>query len=265
MDLGLANATAVVAGGGRGMGLATARGLAEEGARVAVLARSRRDVDRVVADLSQRGSPDAVGLVADVRDKGRIDQVFAELAAHWGGELNVLINAVGPTVLGTAESLTDDQWRVAFDDGVLGMVHCVRAALPHLRRAQWARIVNFSASSTRRQSISLAAYTATKAMVTSISKNLSLLLAPDGILVNVVSPGTVVSEGLIGWAQSVGVDSTDPHELMNAVATHYGHPCHLARAGRPDEVGYVATFLASRRNSYMTGADVNVDGGTDFT
>ncbi len=76
----------------------------------------------------------------------------------------------------------------------MGMVHCVRSALPLLRKAEWARIVNFSAHSTQRQSDILPAYTAAKAMVTSISKNLSLTLAPDEILVNVVSPGSFVSE-----------------------------------------------------------------------
>lgn len=102
------------------------------------------------------------------------------------GELNILINAVGPSAAGTFEDLTDDEWRQAVDDGVMGMVHCVRSALPLLRKADWARIVNFSAHSTQRQSVILPAYTAAKSMLTSISKNLSLLLAKDEIMVNVV-------------------------------------------------------------------------------
>jgi NAD(P)-dependent dehydrogenase (short-subunit alcohol dehydrogenase family) len=224
MDLGLTNATAVVVGGGRGMGLAAARCLADDGARVAILARSRADLDRAAADLTDRGSPDALGL-----------------------------------------DLTDEQWRQAFDDGVMGMVRCVRSALPLLRKAAWARIVNFSAHSTQRQSVILPAYTAAKAALTSISKNLSLLLAKDEILVNVVSPGSIASESLVGWAKSVGVDGDDPYQLMDAIAKHFGHPAHLPRAGLLDEMGSVVAFLASRRNSYMTGANINVDGGSDFT
>jgi NAD(P)-dependent dehydrogenase (short-subunit alcohol dehydrogenase family) len=224
MDLGLTNATAVVVGGGRGMGLAAARCLADDGARVAILARSRVDLDRAAADLTDRGSPDALGL-----------------------------------------DLTDEQWRQAFDDGVMGMVRCVRSALPLLRKAAWARIVNFSAHSTQRQSVMLPAYTAAKAALTSISKNLSLLLAKDEILVNVVSPGSIASESLVGWAKSVGVDGDDPYQLMDAIAKHFGHPAHLPRAGLLDEMGSVVAFLASRRNSYMTGANINVDGGSDFT
>ena len=265
MDLGLTNATAVVVGAGRGMGLASARCLADDGARVAVVARSRADLDRAAEDLARRGSPDAFGLVADIRDAGQVDDAFAELAKRWDGELNVLINAVGPTVRGDFEALSDEQWRQAVDEGVMGMVHCVRSALPLLRKATWGRIVNFSAHSTQRQSVTLPAYTAAKAMMTSISKNLSLSLAKDEILVNVISPGSVASESLVGWAKSIGVDGDNPYRLMDAIAKHFGHPAHLPRAGLPDEIGPVVAFLASRRNSYMTGANVNVDGGSDFT
>jgi 3-oxoacyl-[acyl-carrier protein] reductase len=265
MDLGLANAASVVVGGSSGMGLATARCLADEGARVAVVGRSTAKIDSAVTDLNGRGSLDAFGLAADIRDAGQVDKVFAELGERWDGELNVLVNTVGPGAPGSFENLTDEQWREAVEDGVMGMVRCVRAALPLLRKAQWARIVNFSAHSTQRQSVMLPAYTAAKAMLTSVSKNLSLLLAKDEILVNVLSPGSVASESLVGWASSVGVDGTDTYALMEAIAKHFGHPAHLPRAGLVDEIGPVAAFLASRRNSYMTGANVNVDGGSDFT
>ncbi|WP_063042186.1 SDR family NAD(P)-dependent oxidoreductase [Nocardia pseudovaccinii] len=265
MDLGLTDAAAVVVGGSRGMGLAAARCLADDGARVAVLGRSRPDLDDAVKDLTHRGSPDAIGLVADVRDADQIAAAFAELGQRWHGELNVLVNTVGPTVQGRFDILTDDQWLEAVEDGVLSMVRSVRAALPLLRKAEWARIVNFSAHSTQRQSIPLAAYTAAKAMLTSASKNLSLLLAAEEILVNVVSPGTFVTPALVDWAHSVGVESDDPYLLMAEIAEHYGHPAQLPRAGRPEEIGPVVAFLASRRNSYMTGANVNVDGGSDFT
>lgn len=265
MDLGLGDATAVVVGGGRGMGLAAARCLADDGARVALVGRTAAVLDAAADELTDRGSPDAVGLVADTTDEAQVHRVFDEIGQRWGGQLNILVNAVGPSVQGTFDELGDDQWRTAIDEGAMGMVRCVRAALPLLRAAGWARIVNFAAQSTQRQSPRLAAYTAAKAMVASISKNLSLSLAPDEILVNVVSPGSIASEALIGWAESVGVDGTDPYALMTAIDEHFGHPAHLPRAGTPDEIGPVVAFLASKRNSYMTGANVNVDGGSDFT
>jgi NAD(P)-dependent dehydrogenase (short-subunit alcohol dehydrogenase family) len=247
------------------MGLATARCLAEDGARVALVGRSADVLDAAAEELGRIGSPDAIGVVADIGDAAHVDEVFAGLSKRWDGQLNVLINTVGPSAAGTFEQLTDEQWRAAVDDGVMGMVHCVRSALPLLRNAEWARIVNFSAHSTQRQSVMLPAYTAAKSMVNSVSKNLSLLLAKDEILVNVVSPGSIASEALLGWADSVGVDGTDPYKLMDAIDEHFGHPAHLPRAGLPTEIGPVAAFLASRRNSYMTGANVNVDGGSDFT
>jgi 3-oxoacyl-[acyl-carrier protein] reductase len=264
MDLGLSNATAVVVGGGRGMGLAAARCLADDGARVAIVGRTRSVLDAAAEDLASRGSPDALGLVADVTDAEAAQRVFDEVSHRWQGELNILVNVAGPGAVGAFEDLTDGQWRQAVDEGVMGMVHCVRSALPLLRTAEWARIVNFSAHSTQRQSVILPAYTAAKAMVTSITKNLSLALAPDEIMVNVVSPGSILSESLVGWAGSVGIDGSDPYAVMAGIDKHFGHPAHLPRAGRPDEIGPVVAFLVSRRNSYMTGANINVDGGSDF-
>lgn len=265
MDLGLGNATAVVVGGGRGMGLAAAHCFADDGARVAVVGRNREALDGAAAQLRERGSPDAFGVVADTVDEAQVREAFSVLSDRWDGQLNILVNAVGPSVRGTFDELSDEDWRRAIDEGAMGMVHCVRAALPLLRAAEWARIVNFSAHSTQRQSAILPAYTAAKAMVTSVSKNLSLSLAPDEILVNVVSPGSIASEALVGWADSVGVEGSDPYALMEAIDEHFGHPAHLPRAGLPSEIGPVVAFLASRRNSYMTGANINVDGGSDFT
>lgn len=265
MDLGFDGATALVVGGSRGMGLATARCLAEEGARVAVVGRSGGDVEAAARDLAERGSPEAIGLVADVRGGTAVHAVFDELAGRWAGRLNVLVNTVGPNVQGRFDALTDEDWRESVEHGAMSMVRCVQAALPLLRRAEWARVVNFSAHSTQRQSVNLVAYTAAKAMVTSISKNLSLLLAPEEILVNVVSPGTFVTPALCDWAATVGIDSDDPYRLMAAIGEHFGHPAQLPRAGLPEEIGPVVAFLASRRNTYMTGANVNVDGGSDFT
>jgi len=265
MDLGLAGANAVVVGGSRGMGRAAARCFADDGARVAVIARSADGFDRVVAELTGRGSPEAFGVAADMTDEAAVVTAFDEIARRWDGTVNILVNAASGSVAGTFDTLSDADWRTAVDGGAMGMIHCVRAALPLLRRAEWARIVNFSASSTKRQTVSLVAYTAAKSMVTSVSKNLAQLLAPEEILVNVVSPGSVASEALVGWARTVGVDSDDPYRLAEAVTEHFGHPAYLPRTGLPEEVGPVVAFLASKRNSYMTGADVNVDGGTDFT
>ena len=264
MDLGLSGATVVVQGGSQGMGLAAAECFAADGAKVAILARTQTTLEPAVARLLELGAVEAVALQGDVTQPDQVAAAFKQIGERWGA-LNVLVNAVGPTVgLGGFEQLTDDDWFAAVDAGAIGMVRCVRAALPLLRAAEWARIVNISAHSTKRQTESLVAYTAAKTMVTSITKNLSLSLAKDEILVNTVSPGSFASEGLASWARSVGIDPDDLYAVMRGIEKHFGHPAHLPRAGAPSEIGSVIAFVASRRNSYMTGANINVDGGSDF-
>jgi len=264
MDLGLAGARVVVQGGTQGMGRAAADCFADDKACVAVLARTVADLDATVEALLARGAPEAFGIPTDITDPASVDAAFTRIGERWG-EINVLVNATGPAGLGRFEDLTDDEWRETLDLGALGMIRCCRAAIPLLRKAEWGRIVNVSAHSTKRQTAVLPAYTAAKSVVTSVSKNLSLSLAEDEILVNTVSPGSFATEALRGWARSVGIDPTDLYGIMQGIAEHFGHPAHLPRAGDPDEIGPVIAFLASKRNSYMTGANVNVDGGSDFT
>jgi NAD(P)-dependent dehydrogenase (short-subunit alcohol dehydrogenase family) len=266
MDLGYADAAVAVTGGTKGMGRAIAECLAAEGARVAVLARGRDALDDTVAALTGAGSPDAVGLAVDVTDADAVNAAFAALDTRWG-TLNVLVNTVGPAA-GRFENLTDDDWTAAFELGTMAAVRCVRAALPLLRRAEWARIVNFAAHSIQRQSAILPAYTASKAALASVSKNLAKSLAAEGILVNTVSPGTIVTasftENLREVFEARGLDASDPHDVMRWIDDVFHQPADLGRAGLPEEVAAVVAFIASQRNGYVTGANINVDGGSDF-
>lgn len=247
------------------MGRAAAECFAADGARVAVLARTKTDLDTTVEQLRALGSPDAIALQADITEPEQVRNAFRVVGDRWGA-LNILVNATGPASAGGMfDDLSDDDWIAIFEIGAMGMIRCVRAALPLLRAAEWARIVNVSAHSTKRQSPSLIAYTAAKSIVTSVTKNLSLTLAPEQILVNTVSPGSFATEALRGWASSVDIDPDDLYAVMRGIDEHFGHPAHLPRAGDPSEIGPVIAFLASKRNSYMTGANVNVDGGSDFT
>ena len=266
MDLGLAGAVVAVTGGTKGMGRAAAECFASDGARVAVLARGAEALTETAAALSGRGSPDVLALPVDVTDRAAVERAFGEIGTRWG-RLNALVNTVGPGA-GRLDELSDDDWRQTFSIGTMAAVHCVRAALPLLRRAEWARIVNVSAHSIQRQSPMLVAYTASKAALTSISTNLARSLAPEGILVNTVSPGTIVTasftENLKPVLGELGLDASDPHDVMRWIADTFHQPADLGRAGLPDEVGAVIAFLASRRNGYVTGANVNGDGGSDF-
>lgn len=270
MDLGLEGAAVVVSGGTAGMGRAAAECFALEGARVAVLARGEEGLAATTEALLVRGAADAVALRADLTDEAAVAAAIGSLGDRWG-ELNVLVNAAGPVDVGIGrfDSTDDDEWFATFDIGTLGAVRCVRAALPLLRGAEWARIVNVSAHSTKRQSADIVAYTAAKAALTSVSKNLSLSLAPEGILVNTVSPGSFASAGMRSYVESLpperGADPDDLVDIMRIIAEDFGHPAHLGRAADPSEIGPVIAFVGSKINTYMTGADINVDGGSDFT
>lgn len=266
MDLGIAEAAAVVTGGSKGMGRAVADILAADGARVAVMARGRDALDETVTALTASGSPDAVGISVDMTDPASIDAGFRQVQDRWG-ELNILVHTIGP---GAArfEDLDDSGWDAAFDLGMMSAVRSVRSALPMLRGADWGRVVIFSAHSIKRQSPNLVAYTASKAAVTSIAKNLAKSLAPDGILVNAVCPGSIVTasftEGLREIFAAENLDPADPYDVMTWIDRTFHHPADLGRAGLPDEVASLVAYLASRRNGYVTGACVNADGGSDF-
>jgi NAD(P)-dependent dehydrogenase (short-subunit alcohol dehydrogenase family) len=266
MDLGLEGSAVVVTGGSKGMGRATAEAFADEGARVAILARGTAAIDEAVDELSRRGSPDALGISVDLGDRAAIDAAFAELGARWGS-INSLINTVGPNE-GSFADLDDEGWTETFELGLMAAVRCTRAALPLLRAAEWARIVNFAAHSIQRQSPRLVAYTASKAAVASMSKNMARTLAPEGILVNTVSPGTIVTasftETLAPILAADGFDASDPVEVMTWIDQNFHHPADLGRAGVPEEVASITVYLGSHRNGYVTGANVNVDGGSDF-
>lgn len=267
MDLGLAGAKAVVTGGSKGMGLAIAQTLASEGAGVAVMARGRVALDAAVDSLISAGAPDAVGISVDMSDADAIAAGFAEVSDRWGGRLNSLVHTIGPGD-GYFEQMDDADWDTAFTLGTMSGVRSVRAALPMLRAADWARIVTLSAHSIQRQNPRIVAYTASKAALSSITKNLSKSLAKEGILVNCVCPGTIVTasftENLREILAADGLDASNPEHVMQWIDDNFHQPCDLGRAGLPEEVASITTYLASRCNGYVTGATVNVDGGSDF-
>jgi 3-oxoacyl-[acyl-carrier protein] reductase len=235
---------------------------------VAVMARGREALDETVARLTELGSPDAIGISVDVVDAISITDGFAELDRRWG-ELNSLVCAVGPEVSQLPwDQVSDEQFQHAFTIGALSAVRSARAALPLMRAAKWARIVNLAAMSARSQGFGLIEYTAAKAALISITKNLSLELAADGILANIVSPGTYVSDQMVHFIETLpadaGVSADDPASVMRYISEFFGVRADLGRAGIPSDIGPVICFLASARNTYTTGSNVNVDGGSNF-
>ena len=267
MDLGFSGAHVCVQGGSAGMGRAAAEAFARAGASVAILGRTAPRLEEAVDRLRAIGSPDVIAIATDIADRASVDAAFVEIGTRWPC-LNALVNAAGPQTSGQAwHAIDDGKWLESFSVGALGAVRCVRAALPLLRAADWARVVNVSAMSVQHHSPGLADYTAAKAALNSISKNMALELAGEGILVNIVSPGPVMSDNLRAYVVQGSNGTVDPDDLIAAgqwLKERFGSTTDLGRVAHPDEVAPAILLAAARASTFMTGANINVDGGSHF-
>jgi 3-oxoacyl-[acyl-carrier protein] reductase len=253
----------VVTGGTSGIGLAVAERLASNGGSVAVVGRRLDVLEDAEAAVKAAGAVDVLAAQADAGREDQVRATFEAVGARWGS-VNVLVNTIGPSSAGRFDDLDDAAWAAAFEDGVMTGVRIVRHALPLLRLAPWARIVNVTAMSIQHQSAGLIAYTAAKAALASMTKNLAKTLAPEEILVNAVAPGAILTRSIRYAVRAAGGDPDDPHDACRVMSEQYGASIDLGRVGLPNEVAEVIAFCASPSNTFMTGATINVDGGSDF-
>jgi 3-oxoacyl-[acyl-carrier protein] reductase len=273
MELGLKNAAVCISGATKGMGRKTALAFAREGARVAVGARDQAELDLLVQELRDVGAADALGIRADVGRLADIDRMFQSIDARWG-ELNTLINMVGPTRPPGGRDfieIPDEAWQWYFDIGIMSVVRCTRSAVPLMRKAGWGRVVNISSIMARIAGPGEAPYMAAKAGMNAVSKNIAWTLAKESILVNTVTPGAFHTEAMRSYMTLSGAaDNYDVNDL-SAVARYldsmYGGRVTgaIGRVALADEVTSVLLLLGSRANTYVVGADLPVDGGTDYS
>lgn len=273
MDLGLKNANVVVVGASRGMGRGTARKFAGEGANLALVARSKKGLEKTAEQCRQAGAGEVIVLEADMSSSAAVDAAFAELGQSWS-HINALVNNAANSIgtHGNFEKFTDEEVYVeAFGRITLGYVRTTRAALPFLKKAEWARIVNISTASTAHPGPFLHVYNMTKSAVVSMSKAQAQEFAPLGISVNVMSPAGIMVEGgnwgevMNGYFAKAGLDPTDPTSPVKLAKIQFGGDTSwIERYGLIDEYATAIAFLASKANSYMTGANVNIDGGSYF-
>ncbi len=273
MDLGLTGAAVCVSGGTKGLGREAALAFAREGARVAVTARRIEGLNHTVDALRAAGAADAFGIETDV---GRLDSIkaaFAEIESRWGG-LNTLINMVGPTDPSTGRDfleVPDEQWQFYFEVGIMSVVRCTRAAVPLMRKAGWGRVINISSISARVGQAFEAPYMTAKAGLNALSKNMAWALARENILVNTVTPGVFKTEALRAYMEMTGATSAyspdNLSEIWNWICDVNGRrPAGaIARVALPQELAPLLLLLGSPANSYMVGANIAVDGGTDFS
>ncbi|MDQ3933782.1 MAG: SDR family oxidoreductase [Actinomycetota bacterium] len=246
MDLGLEGRACLVTGASRGIGRATARALAAEGARVLSVSRSGADDDALALDVTE---PDAG------------ERAVAECVARFGG-IDVLVNNAGTSAVRDLHELTDDEWREQLELHVMAPLRLMRAAAPRMAEAGWGRIVNVCSSSGKRPSPSNAAYSVSKAAQLSLSRVFADAYAAKGVLVNAIAPGPVASplwleEG--GLAdQAAAAKGITREEALEASAAKIP----LGRMGTEEEIAAAIAFLCSERASNVAGAAWSVDGGS---
>jgi 3-oxoacyl-[acyl-carrier protein] reductase len=252
MDLGLRDCKAFVAGASRGLGLACAKALAGEGARVFVCARNPREIARAAADIGAAGHA-----AADVSRSAEVTRVVAEAVAALGGLDCLVTNAGGPPTA-PFEKAGDTDWDIAYQLNLMSAVRLIREALPALKASGRGRIVNLTGYGVKEPISDLVVSDSIRAGVTVMAKTIATDVAPYGITVNNIAPGPILTDRITeifsARAQSSG---TTPDELLR----RFAQTIPVRRLGRPEEIGDLCAYLCSPQAGYLTGQTIVVDGG----
>jgi 3-oxoacyl-[acyl-carrier protein] reductase len=246
---------AVVTGGTEGIGRATLERIVQDDGRVATVGR---DPDLVAAVTEGRNQ--VVAIAGDVRDPATAERLVG-VCIETFGSIDALINNAGYG-LPEAWSVPDDSWLDMYQYNVLSAVRMCRAAVPYLERSPSPRIVNVGTELVFKPAADHVAYTAAKAALLSFAKSLAWSLAPNGILVNSVCPGTIESRTGRRFIEGRAAALHLPYEEAAQHFAMHERAIPLSRLGKPSEVAEVIAFLASPANSFMTGAVIRVDGGS---
>jgi 3-oxoacyl-[acyl-carrier protein] reductase len=252
MDLELAGKVAIVTGSTRGIGLAIARALLEEGCEVTICARGKTRLEEAASELRQLsgGNERVLGIQADLATGEGVADVVLRTVETFGG-LDILVNNVGLARGSTITDTSDAEWREAFEQTLYPAIRASRLAVPHMRRRGGGSIVMI-ASIWGRESGGRMTYNAVKAAEISLAKAMAQQLARDNVRVNSVAPGSIRFPGG-SWDRRV---QEDPDGMADFVRRELP----FGRFGRPEEVAAIVAFLVSARASWISGASVPVDG-----
>jgi 3-oxoacyl-[acyl-carrier protein] reductase len=254
VDLGLSGKIAIVAASSKGLGKASALALGAEGAHVTICARNQDALESAAAQIRTETGAQVLAVPADLNSAEGISTVVAATAEHFGG-IDILVNNSGGPPVGRFADLTDDDWRVGFEAVTLNFVRFVRAVVPHMRARRWGRIVGIQSTSVKEPVGGIDLSNGTRPGIAGLMKAITPELARDGIAINLVLPGSFLTERILGRP-----GLSDPAEAEKRLAS-IAASIPLGRLGEPAELGSLVAFLASERASYITGAVYQVDGG----
>jgi len=252
MDLGLKDCRAFVARASRGLGLACAKALADEGARVFICSRDDDAIARASAEVGAAGHA-----AADVSRPAEATRVVSDAIAALGGLDCLVTNAGGPPTA-PFDKAGDGDWDIAYQLNLMSAVRLIRAALPALKASGRGRIVNLTGYGVKEPISDLVVSDSIRAGVTVMAKTIASDLAPFGITVNNIAPGPIMTDRitqiLSARARSAGIS-------LDEQLARFAGTVPVRRIGRPDEIGDLCAYLCSTQAGYITGQTIVVDGG----
>ncbi|MFG2965338.1 MULTISPECIES: SDR family NAD(P)-dependent oxidoreductase [unclassified Streptomyces] len=244
--------TALVTGGGSGIGRAIAQRLAEDGFATAVLDLNAEAAEQVAEEARQKGHEAAAFGGVDVSDRAQVNDAVQRVRDALGGPVQVLVNNAGVSGFGPFLKITDETWDRIMAVNLNGPFYLCQAVVPDMKEAGWGRIVNISSSSTHSGQPYMAHYVASKAGLVGFTKSLALELGPVGITVNTIPPGFIDTPML---------RASEERGLLGGSVDHHAELTPVRRPGRPEDIAAACSFLVSEEAGYITGQVIGVNGG----
>ena len=242
----------IVTGAASGIGRAIAILFASEGAKVVIADIDSEGGNSVAKEILRSGG-EALFVETDVSCGGDVKTMIV-MAHNFLTGIDIVVNDAAAFVFGTVEEVGPEDWEKVFGVNVLGSVNTVKESLPYLRASEHPAIVNIASVSSFIAQPAFVPYNTSKGALLQLTRCLAMDLAPDGIRVNCVSPGSIYTAAT---ERHIAFEGADRDEFLKEA----GEGSFLKRVGRPEEVAYAALFLASEEASYITGAQIVVDGG----
>jgi 3-oxoacyl-[acyl-carrier protein] reductase len=257
MDLGLKNKVALVAGGSMGLGLAVAKTLSREGARVAICALDDPHLPKAREEIIQETGGEVIAIPADVTDAGQAKN-FVSSALKYFGTLDILVNNAGGPPSKPFFDIDDDLWHFGFRLNLMSTILMTREAVPVMKAKRWGRIINMTSISVKQPIDGLILSNTIRSGVIGFAKSLSNELAPFNITVNSVCPSYTMTERVRDVSKAVAArEGTTPE----AIVKRWESEIPMGRLGKPEELAGLVTFLASEIAGFITGAAIQIDGG----